>query len=132
LGQSTVSQTYSIQDLSREFQVTPRTLRFYEDKGLLAPHRRGATRVYSDRDRVHLQLTLRGKRLGLSLDECKEIIQLYDPESPGDVRQLVLLFEKIRDHRGRLLEQIRDIEATLRAMDEHEARCLSELAAAAS
>jgi DNA-binding transcriptional MerR regulator len=127
-----VSQTYSIQDLSREFQVTPRTLRFYEDKGLLAPHRRGATRVYSDRDRVHLQLTLRGKRLGLSLDECKEIIQLYDPESPGDVRQLVLLFEKIRDHRGRLLEQMRDIEATLRAMDEHEARCLSELAAAAS
>jgi len=127
-----VSQTYSIQDLSREFQVTPRTLRFYEDKGLLAPDRRGATRVYSDRDRVHLNLTLRGKRLGLSLSECREIIELYDPESAGDVRQLVLLFQKIRDHRTRLLEQMRDIEATLRAMDEHEARCLSELAAAAS
>jgi DNA-binding transcriptional MerR regulator len=127
-----VSQTYSIQDLSREFQVTARTLRFYEDKGLLAPDRRGATRVYSDRDRVHLNLTLRGKRLGLSLSECREIIELYDPESAGDVRQLVLLFQKIRDHRTRLLEQMRDIEATLRAMDEHEARCLSELAAAAS
>lgn len=127
-----MSQTYSIQDLSREFQVTPRTLRFYEDKGLLAPDRRGATRVYSDRDRVHLNLTLRGKRLGLSLSECREIIELYDPESAGDVRQLVLLFQKIRDHRTRLLEQMRDIEATLRAMDEHEARCLSELAAAAS
>ena len=127
-----MSQTYSIQDLSREFQVTPRTLRFYEDKGLLAPDRRGATRVYSDRDRVHLNLTLRGKRLGLSLSECREIIELYDPESAGDVRQLVLLFQKIRDHRTRLLEQMRDIEATLRAMDEHEARCLSELAAAVS
>lgn len=127
-----MSQTYSIQDLSREFQVTPRTLRFYEDKGLLAPDRRGATRVYSDRDRVHLKLTLRGKRLGLSLSECREIIELYDPASAGDVRQLVLLFQKIRNHRTRLLEQMRDIEATLRAMDEHEARCLSELAAAAS
>ncbi len=122
-----MSQTYSIQDLSREFKVTPRTLRFYEDKGLLAPDRRGATRLYSDRDRVHLQLTLRGKRLGLSLTECREIIELYDPKRPGDLRQLVLLFQKIRDHRVRLLEQMRDIEATLRAMDEHEARCLAEL-----
>ena len=127
-----VSQAYSIQELSREFDVTPRTLRFYEDKGLLAPERRGQTRVYRDRDRVRLQLTLRGKRLGLSLDECKDIIDLYDPTRPGDARQLVRLFQRIREHRARLLDQLRDIEATLRAMDEHEANCLAQFSAAAA
>lgn len=122
-----MSRSYSIRELSREFRVTPRALRFYEDKGLLAPQRRGTTRLYSERDRVHLELTLRGKRLGLTLEECKDIIDLYDPSRPDNVRQLVLLFAKIREHRSRLLEQMRDIEATLRAMDEHEAECLAEL-----
>jgi len=122
---------YSIQQLSREFGVTPRALRFYEDKGLLAPGRRGSTRLYSDRDRTRLRLALRGKRLGFSLQECREIIDLYDPSQPGGSRQLLRLCEKIREHRALLLAKLRDIEATLVAMGEVEAKCLAELLHAA-
>jgi DNA-binding transcriptional MerR regulator len=122
---------YSIQQLSREFSVTPRTLRFYEDKGLLAPARRGSTRVYSDRDRTRLRLALRGKRLGFSLQECREIIDLYDPSRPGGARQLLRLCDKIREHRALLLERLRDLEATLAAMGEVEAKCMAELLRAA-
>ncbi len=118
---------YSIRQLSREFGITPRTLRFYEDKGLLAPARRGSTRLYSDRDRTRLRLALRGKRLGFSLQECSEIIDLYDPSRPGGSRQLLRLCDKIREHRASLLEKLRDIEATLVAMGEVEAKCLAEL-----
>jgi DNA-binding transcriptional MerR regulator len=118
---------YSIRQLSREFSITPRTLRFYEDKGLLAPARRGSTRLYSDRDRTRLRLALRGKRLGFSLQECREIIDMYDPTRPGGSRQLLRLCEKIREHRALLLEKLRDIEATLVAMGEVEAKCLAEL-----
>ena len=118
---------YSIRELSREFSVTPRTLRFYENKGLLAPARRGSTRLYSDRDRTRLRLALRGKRLGFSLQECREIIDLYDPSRPGGSRQLLRLCDKIREHRALLLEKLRDIEATLAAMGEVEAKCLTEL-----
>lgn len=120
-----MQSTYSIQQLSREFAVTPRTLRFYEDKGLLAPARLGATRRYSERDRVRLRLTLRGKRLGFSLDECLEIIELYDPSQPNNTRQLVTLLDRIRAHRAELLGKLADIEATLRAMDEVEQNCLA-------
>jgi DNA-binding transcriptional MerR regulator len=120
-----VPTTYSIQELSREFSVTPRALRFYEDKGLLAPARRGATRRYSDRDRVRLRLTLRGKRLGFSLDECLEIIELYDPSQPNNPRQLMTLLDRIRAHRAALVEKLADIEETLRAMDGVEQKCLS-------
>lgn len=118
---------YSIQQLSREFSVTPRTLRFYEGKGLLAPARRGSTRLYSDRDRTRLRLALSGKRLGFSLQECREIIDLYDPSRPGGSRQLLRLCDKIREHRALLLEKLRDVEATLVAMGEVEAKCLAEL-----
>ncbi len=122
--------TYSIQQLAREFAVTPRTLRFYEDKGLLAPERRGSTRRYSERDRVRLRLTLRGKRLGFSLDECLEIIDLYDPAQPNSTRQLVTLLERVRAHRADLLRKLADIEATLRAMDDVERSCLAGMGAA--
>lgn len=120
-------QAYSIQQLSREFEVTPRALRFYEDKGLLTPARRGTTRLYSDRDRIRLRLALRGKRLGFSLEECREIIDMYDPRQPGSARQLLRLCGKIREHRSELLQKLRDIEATLVMMDEVEAKCLGEL-----
>ncbi len=118
---------YSIQEVSREFDVTPRALRFYEDKGLIAPARRGTTRRYSDRDRTRLRLALRGIRLGFSLEECREIIDLYDPQQPGGARQLLRLCDKIREHRAELLHKLRDIEATLGTMGEVEARCLAEL-----
>ena len=122
-----MDQHFSIQQLSREFSVTPRTLRFYENKGLLAPARHGTRRLYSDRDRTRLRLALRGKRLGFSLEECRDIIDLYDPSRPGGSRQLLRLCEKIREHRAQLLEKLRDLEATLVAMDEVEGRCLAEM-----
>ncbi len=127
-----MQQTYSITELSREFDATPRTLRFYEDQGLLRPGRRGSTRVYTDRDRTRLKLALRGRRLGLTVEECKEIIDMYEPGKPRNQRQLLRLCEKIREHRATLLEKVRDIEATLNAMDEVERRCLEELLAAAA
>jgi DNA-binding transcriptional MerR regulator len=122
-----VAETFSIQQLSREFGVTPRTLRFYESRGILSPARRGQTRVYSDRDRTRLKLALRGKRLGFSLEECSEIIDMYDPAQPRNPRQLLRLCEAIRAHRATLLQKMRDIEATLAAMDEVEQQCLGEL-----
>ncbi len=122
-----MERPYSIQQLSREFDLTPRALRFYEDKGLIAPARRGTTRLYSDRDRTRLRLALRGKRLGFSLEECREIIDLYDPGQPGGARQLLRLCDKIREHRAQLLQKLRDLEATLGTMGDVEARCLAEL-----
>ena len=78
-------QTYTIAELAREFDITPRTIRHYEDQGLLSPARAGVQRVYDKRDRTRLKLTLRGKRLGLSLAEIRELIDMYDtaPEMPG-------------------------------------------------
>ena len=123
---------YSIAELSREFDVTPRTLRFYEDKGLLRPARRGTTRIYSDRERTRLKLVLRGIRLGFSLEECLDIIDMYDPDRRLNTRQLLRLCTKIREHRNRLLAKMRDMEATLSAMDEVEQTCLGALIANAA
>ena len=122
-----MDRPYSIQQLAQEFDLTPRALRFYEDKGLITPARRGTTRLYSDRDRTRLRLALRGKRLGFSLEECREIIDLYDQGQPGGARQLLRLCDKIREHRAQLLQKLRDIEATLGTMGEVEAKCLAEL-----
>ena len=124
--------TYSIAELSREFDVTPRALRFYEGKGLLSPARRGTTRVYSDRERTRLKLVLRGIRLGFSLEECREIMDMYDPSRRLNTRQLLRLCAKIREHRNTLLAKMRDMEATLSAMDEVECRCLDALLANAA
>ena len=120
---------YTIKTLSRDFDITPRALRFYEDKGILSPARRGTTRLYSDRDRTRLKLTLRGKRLGLTLEECREIIDMYDPRQADDSAQLVKLCQKIREHRFSLVSKIKDIEETLQAMDDVEKDCLEKLAA---
>ncbi len=120
---------YSIQALSGQFDITPRALRFYEHKGLISPARRGRTRVYSERDKTRLMLALRGKRLGFSLEECREIIDMYDPRRPDDAPQLLRLCQKISEHRGALLEKMKDIQATLEAMDEVEQNCLKKLLA---
>ncbi len=119
--------TYSIRDLASEFDVTTRTIRFYEEKGLLAPRRQGQRRVYSPADRTRLRLILRGKRLGLSLDESAEIIGMYG--TPGNNRrQLAALIAKIEEKRSELERQRRDLDAMLRELADAEAKCRGALA----
>ncbi|WP_444895378.1 MerR family transcriptional regulator [Microbulbifer sp. SSSA005] len=118
---------YSISELAREFDITTRAIRFYEDKGLLNPERRGQTRVYSPEERVRLKLILRGKRLGFSLDESREIIDMYDP-AHGNVEQLHRLLERIAQKRLQLQQQLRDIESLMEELDEAESRARESLA----
>ena len=94
------TQTYSISDLSRELDITTRAIRFYEEQGLLSPERRGLERIYTARDKVSLKLILRGKRIGFSLAECRELIELYDPTS-GNLKQLNSMLGKIAEQIGR-------------------------------
>ncbi len=122
---STPSQ-FSIRDLAREFEVTSRTLRFYEEKGLLKPRREGQTRWYSPADRTRLRLILRGKRLGLSLEESADIINLYDPAT-GNKRQIKALLNRIRDKRQELLERQRELNLILDDLKRGEERCLAAL-----
>ncbi len=89
------TQTYSISDLSRELDITTRAIRFYEEQGLLSPERRGLERIYSARDKVSLKLILRGKRIGFSLAECRELIELYDPSS-GNLKQLNSMLDQMQ------------------------------------
>jgi DNA-binding transcriptional MerR regulator len=114
--------TYTISDLAGEFDVTTRTIRFYEEKGLLKPLREGTRRIYSPADRTRLRLILRGKRLGLSLDESAEIIGMYG--TPGNNRrQLERLVDKIREKKEDLQRQQRDLKAMLRELTEAEIKC---------
>ena len=117
---------FSIRDLAAEFGVTTRTIRFYEEKGLLDPRREGTHRVYSPADRTKLRLILRGKRLGLSLEESAEIILMYGTPARNQA-QLEKLIEKIRDKRGALLQQQKDLDAMMKELDEAEAKCLTAL-----
>jgi DNA-binding transcriptional MerR regulator len=118
---------YSISQLSKEFDITPRTLRFYESRGILAPRRQGTTRIYGERDRVRLVLALRGRRAGLSVEDIREVIDMYDPAQPDDARQTMVLLEKIREHRRELINKINDINETLKAMDEIEGRTMEAM-----
>jgi len=113
---------YSIGDLAREFEITPRTIRFYEDRGLLAPGRNGQNRVYGPRDHTRLKLILRGKRLGFSLTEIREILDLYDAPG-GELGQLRRFIAKIRERRAALLRQREDIDAVLGELDDIQAQC---------
>ena len=123
-----MATTYSISDLAREFDLTTRAMRFYEDMGLLQPERSGPggrSRVYTARDRTRLKLTLRATRLGLSLTEARELIDLYD--SPRDTMpQLKKFLVVLADHRKQLEEQMADLEANLAEVKapEKEARAL--------
>ncbi len=124
--------TYSIGELAREFEITPRTIRFYEDQGLLSPRRVGAgarQRAYSHRDRTRLKLTLRGKRLGLTLSEIRDLIDMYD--SPADtVPQLTRFLLVLERHRLALESQLRDLTETLAEIHEHQGRTRELLAQA--
>ena len=122
------TQEYSIGVLAREFGVTTRTIRYYEDEALLAPTRRGQTRVYGPRERVRLRLILRGKRLGFSIAEIREILDMYESE-PGEAGQLQHLTAKIAERRAMLERQRADIDQTLADMAEIETRCEQALAA---
>jgi DNA-binding transcriptional MerR regulator len=103
---------YSISELAQEFDVTPRAIRFYEDQGLLAPRRDGQRRIYTPRDRTRLKLTLRGKRLGLTLSEIRELIDMYEPGR--DQRpQLRRFLDVLESHKATLLQQRTDLEAQL-------------------
>ena len=121
-----VPRTHTISELAAEFDITPRAIRFYEDVGLLMPQRAGRNRVYTQRDRTRLKLTLRGKRLGLSLQEIKQLVDLYD--SPSDTTQQLTAFLTVLDaHRRQLEQQREDIEITLAEIAQHEERCRSLL-----
>ena len=110
---------FKISELSEEFGITARTLRHYEDYGLLTPERKGNQRLYSYRDRVRLVLILRGKRIGFSLNEIKEILDLYElPE--GEQIQTSFLLEKIQQRRDALIQQQSDIETMLKALHDIE------------
>lgn len=117
--------TYTITELAHEFGITPRAIRFYEDQGLLSPKREGAggrTRVYSARERTRLKLTLRGKRLGLSLQDIKSLVDMY--ESPKDtVAQLGRFLAVLAQHRETLERQREDLEVTLAEIAAHEDEC---------
>ncbi|MFL0807773.1 MAG: MerR family DNA-binding transcriptional regulator [Oceanobacter sp.] len=121
-------KTYSISELAKEFDVTTRSIRFYEDQELLFPSRRGQTRVYSSQDRVRLKLILRGKRLGFSLAETRELFALWDETTSGSEKQLHLLLVKIEEKRAELEQQLNDIAMIQLELDSAEARCRETLA----
>lgn len=119
-------RTWSIAELADEYGVTLRTIRFYEEQGLLTPARHGTRRIFRDGDKVRLGLVLRGKRLGFPLDEIKRIIGMYDAE-PGEVGQLRYLLDQIEERRAELEQRRRDIDATLSDLAELERRCRADL-----
>jgi DNA-binding transcriptional MerR regulator len=122
--------TYTITELAREFDITPRAIRFYEDQGLISPRREGTggrIRIYGARDRTRLKLTLRGKRLGLTLSEIKDLVDMY--ESPQDsAAQLERFLSVLAQHRESLEQQREDIEVTLAEIAAHEEKCRRMLA----
>ncbi len=122
-----VREYYTITELTREFGISTRTLRFYEDEGLISPVRRGRTRLFRPADRHLLKQILRGKRLGFSIAEIHEIIQMYR-EPPGETGQLKLLMKRVEEKRDDLRQKRRDIEETLGELDQIEESCIERLA----
>jgi DNA-binding transcriptional MerR regulator len=117
---------FSISELAQEFDVTPRAIRFYEDQGLLAPRRAGQRRIYTARDRTRLKLTLRGKRLGLTLSEIRELIDMYEP-GRDERPQLARFLSVLESHKASLLQQRADIEAQLAELAAFEKRVRKQL-----
>lgn len=118
--------SFSISDLSREFDITTRSIRFYEDRGLLAPERRGQTRVYYQKDRVRLKLILRGKRLGFTLAETKTLFDMYERDG-SSANQLQTMLQLIEDKKATLNQQLDDIKVVLHELNAVEAGCRAEL-----
>ena len=120
-------QTYTIGELAKEFNITPRSIRFYEEQALICPARTGMNRIYSNKDRVRLKLILRGKRLGFSLAEAKNLFELYD-SNPDSAMQLEAMLSLTEQKRAVLRQQLEDIQMLMNELDEVEARCREELA----
>ncbi len=118
--------TYSIGELSKEFDITTRSIRFYEDQSLLHPKRNGQTRIYYQRDRVRLKLILRGKRLGFSLAETGRLFELYDADKSSST-QLNAMMTLIHDKKSMLNQQLDDIKALLIELNDLEVNCLKTL-----
>jgi DNA-binding transcriptional MerR regulator len=117
---------FSISELAREFDITPRAIRFYEDQGLLAPRRDGQRRIYSARDRTRLKLTLRGKRLGLTLSEIRDLIDMYEP-GRDERPQLERFLAVLEAHKASLGQQRADIEAQLSEIQAFEKKVRKQL-----
>ena len=124
--EATEGTEFSISELAREFDVTPRAIRFYEDQGLLAPKRAGQRRIYTPRDRTRLKLTLRGKRLGLTLSEIRELIDMYEP-GRDERPQLKRFLAVLENHRQSLLRQRADLEAQLSEIQSFEKKVRKRL-----
>ena len=122
-----VKKTYGISDLANEFGITTRTMRFYEEKGYLAPRREGTRRIYSLADRTRLRLILRGKRLGLSLEETADMIQMYGSPQ-GNRKQLEIFITRIAEKRAELERKRRDLEVMLNDLQSVEEQCHVALA----
>ena len=118
--------TFAISDLAREFGITPRTIRFWEDQGILAPQREGSKRIFTRRDRARLKMALRGKRLGLSLAEIKDLIGMY-ASTADETPQLLECLRVIEKRRAALQQQREDIEAMLAEIGQFERLCQEEL-----
>jgi DNA-binding transcriptional MerR regulator len=121
------SSTFTISELSKEFAITTRSIRFYEDQGLLTPQRDGQKRIYTAHDRTWLKLILRGKRLGLTLAEISQILDLYDSSSTNNDQQLFVFIEKIKIRQAALMQQMEDIKALQDELDAAELRCTNSL-----
>jgi len=120
---SSISQNkYSISDLSKEFDITTRSIRFYEDQGLITPARKGQTRIYNQRDKVRLKLILRGKRLGFSLAETGRLFELYDVDKTS-ATQLSSMMTLITQKKNDLKQQLEDINAVLIELNDLEDNC---------
>lgn len=122
-----MTKFYSITELTREFDISTRTLRFYEDEGLIHPERRGRTRLYRQADRHLIAQILRGRRIGFTVAEIREIIDVYN-QPPGEVGQLKLLMKKIEERRDGLRQKRKDIDETIGELDQIEEACLNRMA----
>ncbi|MFQ2198228.1 MerR family transcriptional regulator [Aeromonas hydrophila] len=118
--------TYSISELAHEFDITPRTIRYYEDEGLITPTREGQTRIYSHKDKIRLKLTLRGKRLGFSLAEIRELFDMYDTDRSSKT-QLNSMIQLIEAKRHSLRQQLEDIQMVMAELEAAEQRCVNSL-----
>jgi DNA-binding transcriptional MerR regulator len=118
---------HTISELAKEFGVTTRTIRFYEEKGLVSPIREGQKRLFTNADRVRIKLILRGKRIGMTLQECVEFIDMYDPEH-NNAEQLQSLIDNVKSRREQLLQQKRDIDEMLEGLKEVQGLCEASLA----
>lgn len=123
---SQTGPTFAISDLAREFEITPRTIRFWEDQGILAPQREGSKRIFTRRDRARLKMALRGKRLGLSLAEIKDLIGMY-ASTEDETPQLLECLRVMEKRRLALEQQREDIEAMLAEISQFETQCQQEL-----